>query len=121
MDIPEKARLTEEEIERAYEKGFDVKVQARNLTEEIEKKRFEGRKFVAKTQLEKAIPIITKQAREEERKRLTEWTENYVPITRHKAKSILGRKVLALVMPEYTEEQWQALSEGRDPSQEDGG
>ncbi len=49
--IPELKVLSDEEIERAYEKGFDMPVKAYNLTEEIEQKRFEGRKLIAQAQV----------------------------------------------------------------------
>ena len=59
-ELIEKCLLRDEEIYVAVTHGFSKKVEADNLTDEIELKRHESVKEAIKIQLKKAIPIIRK-------------------------------------------------------------
>ena len=50
--------LTDDEIYQATETGFHTKVEANNLTDEIELKRHEGAKEVARQQLGKVVDLM---------------------------------------------------------------
>ena len=56
--LREKMALTNDEIEVAYEKGFDTRVNAYNLTDELQLKCLEGRKLVAKAATDKALSLL---------------------------------------------------------------
>jgi len=77
MTIPEEARLTQEETEIAYNTSWIEYFKNNPLPQNkldyqsyLSNAHKEAHKAQNQAQLEKAIPIITKQAQEEERKRI---------------------------------------------------